>query len=284
MSTTLSDTLDGIAYKELKGSNIVHAALNRITATRVFRTAWGDRLAFGRKMVGEIVLASDGSTSVLQPKQHPEMPGLFAIEFTCEPYHDSSKIVAKTSGNEVDDPIEYDFAKVTVKYDASSGTFTGGGNTVTLITEEVNISSQVMTVPGSLFYWAGGTTPVPDANVGLIIGMVEDSVVFHRAATNKRSIVKSLVGKVNNAAFLDAPIGSMLFMGAQSRRSVTSDGVTFFELRYSFKTRLLPNASTQEDSWQKLFRQETGVWTKIVQQGDGTTPPYAYGDFSQLFT
>lgn len=286
MSTALAQTLDGIAYSELKGSNVVHAALNRITATRVFRTRWNDRLAFGRKMVGEITLGSDGSTSIIQPKQHPELSGLFAVEYTCEPFHDASKIVAKTSGAEVDDPIDYDFAKVTVKYDASSGSFTGtNGNTVTLITEEVNISAQTMTIPGEMFYYSPvGSPPQPvDQPVSILLGTVEDTVVFHRAATNKRAIVKSLVGTLNTATFADSPSGSVMFMGAQSRRSVTSDGVTFWELRYSFKTRVLSHVTTQVDTWQKIWKQGAG-WRTIVREYDNTLGPYPYGDFTLLFT
>ena len=285
MSTALTDILDGVNYKELKGSNVINVDLNRVTAQRVFRTAWADRLLFVRKMVGEITLGSDGSTVVNQPKQHPEMPGLFAIRATIEPYHDASLIVAKTTSPEVDDPIEYDFAKVTIGYDISSGQFSTGdpGNPVTLFTEEVRTSMQLLELPGEMFYWEGGTTPVENANASVLVATTEDAITFHRAATNKRSIVKSLAGTVNSATIFDSPRGSILFVGADSSRSITVDGIQFWVLKYTFKTRTLSNVSSQEDSWQKLFKQDSG-WTKIVRQHAPTKYPYDYGDFTTLFT
>ena len=286
MSTQLTDILDGVNYKELKGSNVIHGDINRITATRVFRTAWADRLKFVRKMVGEITLGSDGSTVINQPKQHPEMPGLFATGYVCEPYHDSSRIVAKTTSPEVDDPIDYDFAKVTIRYDVSSGQFSTGdpGNPVTLFTEEVRISAQMMQIPGQMFVYSGAAPPQPvEQNVGILVGTVEDSVVFHRAANNKRATVKALVGSLNNATFLDSPSGSVMFMGADSRRNITTDGIQFWELKYAFKTRVLSHVTTQEDSWQKIWKQGAG-WRTILREYDTTLGPYPYGDFNLLFT
>lgn len=288
MSTELTDILDGISYKELKGSNTIQATLTSIRATRVFRTRWADRLSFGRAMVGSITLGSDGSTSVTTPKQHPEVPGLFATGFDCEPFESLSRIVAKTTLPETDDPIDYDFARVTIRYEQNAGQFSTDpdeGGTVILRTEEVRVSAQVMQIPGSMFTWDSVTPaqPIENAFVGVNIGIVEDHVIFHRAATNKRATIKSLVGKVNNAAFLDAPRGSVLFLGAQSRRNVTTDGIQFWELQYTFQTRILPELASQADSWQMAYRQSSG-WRKLNRSYDTTLSVYSYGDFNDLFT
>ena len=285
MTTALSDTLDGIPYKELKGSNIISGGPGRLSAQRMFRTNWSDRLQFAIAMVGRITLGSDGSTVITYPKQHPDIHGLFASDYHCEPYHSESRIVAKTALPETDDAIDYDFAKVTIRYEAANGSFSGGGNSPTLITEEVNISAQMLSIPGEMFYYypLGGPPEPVELSVGILVGTVEDSIVFHKSSTNKRAIVKSLVGSVNNAVFADSPSGSVLFMGAQSHRSVTTDGIQFWELKYTFKTRVLSSVSSQQDSWQKIFKQNAG-WRAIVRQHDTTLFPYPYGDFTQLFS
>ena len=281
MSTELTDILDGIYYKELKGSNVVNGDIGRIQATRVFRTAWNDRLAFVLKMIGEITLASDGSTVIVPPKAHPEFPGLFATGFSCEPYATGSKNIPKSTLSEIDDPIEYDFARVTIRYDAGS---VRNDATLEIIsrTEEVKVSAQIITIPGELFYYQGTTTPVAHA-AGVIVGTVEDVVIFHRASTNKRATTKALSGKLNNATFLDSPSGSVMFMGADSHRNVNIYGSEFWELTYTFKTRILPGLSDQTDSWQKIMKQN-GKWATIVWQSDDTKGPYEYGDMNSLFT
>ena len=288
MTTTLTDDLDGIAYKELRGSNTIHYEPTSVSAVRVFRTAWNDRLTFIRRMVGEVILASDGSTVVVSPKQHPEMPGLYAMSADTEPFHTASRNIPKGTLATTDDPIEYDFAKVTIHYGTS--TFQAGtGDTETLITEEVNISAQALGLKGSEFYYgdANGVVitpnePVAEA-VGIMVGIVEDSIVFHKSSTNKRAIIKSLVGTINDAALVDSPRGSVLFIGAQSKRTIDINGAELWELKYVLKTRTLPGLSSQTNSWQKVWKQDAG-WRTVHRQYDTSKGIYEYGDFAQLFT
>lgn len=281
MTTLLTDDMDGIPYKELRGSNTIHYEPNSVSAVRVFRTNWNDRLTFVRKMVGEVSLGSDGSAVIIFAKQHPEMPGLYAQSADAEPFHSASRNIPKGVLATTDDPIEYDFAKVTIHYGVS--TFQAStGNTETLITEEVNISGQAIGLAGSEFYYADAVTPVKEA-VGVMIGITEDSITFHKASTNKRAIIKSLVGTVNSAAISDAPRGSVLFMGGQSKRTIDINGAELWELKYAFKTRTLPQESTQTDSWQKVWKQSSG-WNRVVRQANTGQSIYEYGDFTQLFT
>ncbi len=276
MSTELDQFIDGIACKELIGSGEGEFTFDSSRLTRIFRCAWDKRIDLTRKLLGEITVDPDGNSVQTPPKSHPEIDTLYCRRVQVSAFDAGSKTVATSASADLNvTGISYDFAKLTATYEPFVSEFLPGDQ---LITEEFDVSSEVIETDGGTFKWSNGDLVAHKHFV--LTGITEDVIVFHRSASSKRSVIKAMVGTVNSATFADSPRGSLLFLGGRGRRSVLTNGVEQWEIAYKFSHRSL-GSGLEIDSWQKLWK-PGGGWDTVSRSEPGGGGIYKYSNFNQL--
>lgn len=266
---------------ELHGSNTWEFTGDGVTCERIFRVSYANKLAFVEACLGSVTEDNDGNLVRIEPIVHPEADYLVAGNARIEPLDlTRSKFTASQSV----DAAEYDWARVTIIYGSADFNF-GPGATNPFITEQVNFSGEFTTDDRGKGEWKFGSTSGPRVTNKVVrfVGIVEDSIVLHRAPRLNRDTIKSQVGTVNNAAFFDTPKGSMLFRGGRARRVTDNNGTQTWQLEYQFSTRRTARDGTQdEDAWQKVWQTHpVSAWTVVVDANGNK--PYAESNFANLF-
>lgn len=102
-------------------------------------------------------------------------------------------------------------------------------------------------------------------------------LTFHRVPYNPYAVaplIRSLRGQTNNATFLGAAQGTVLFKGARTHRESFSGG------SYVLTVQLIFHEKNQD--WNKIFRPDTCKWDLLVAPGGGGVLPYTQGTLSNL--
>lgn len=234
--------------------------------------SWADSDAIPNEMMG--LSYRIGSATVRNsPHQHPLSPNLF-----CQ----SARVIGNGRPflNALGFPSYQDGFVVEAYYGASipQGLLVDPGNLnqidpSTLIlwcTQELDFDTEVVVFPSGRTQWLsdGKKALVP---VQQQISLTTMQLTFHRVPYLPTPTIRSLRGKTNNATFLNASAGKVLFRGARTTREATSDGTTTQRLTLVLVER--------ERDWNEELR-KPGVWDTIVD--DVGNYRYTQADFTPL--
>jgi hypothetical protein len=98
--------------------------------------------------------------------------------------------------------------------------------------------------------------------------------------------IRDLRGKVNSAPFLNFQAGTVLFLGAETKRDFQVLDPGMWRLAYRFKVRTVPSTagSNALRGWNHWYRRNASAgehWLEIADADDNR--PYASGSFDALF-
>jgi hypothetical protein len=186
-----------------------------------------------------------------------------------------------TTGGEFDGsayPSVYQNALATVDY--KTKTYEHNGSNI--LTRQISISGEFMTLPARALRWAGGGSDNlvtgEDLSAGKVLTSLEHSITAHRVPTPRYSAIRSLIGKVNSVAFEGAAIETLLFIGAELNQEVTAGGSMPWTVSMKFQERFI-NGNTALN-WNYFLRPNTGTWERLqLVNGD---PIYNSGAFSAM--
>ncbi|MGA2799517.1 MAG: hypothetical protein ABSE63_18190 [Thermoguttaceae bacterium] len=233
-----------IAYKELTGSPIEQYDANGMTATRLFICPWDDRDSFVQEILGE-----GYQSGISDPVAYPGAGGVAAIKVKVEPLADDLEI--QDLGDLAGGLNAYQgFAKVTVSYKKQTDTVAlnvvAGIASQSQLTYSTELTYDAVTLPGGDLYLPGNTqVAFPTAAQGTVCIPVTKHILTWSGVTSPPwSTIRSCKGTWNNAEFLGAPAGTLLFDGATAKGifpSISSlsecpDGCV---LEYTFRERPL---------------------------------------------
>ena len=121
---------------------------------------------------------------------------------------------------------------------------------------------------------------------GILIPQIEHNLVWYQVPDPPWTKIQEIIGKVNDAEFLGASAGTVLFNGAACNRAfnfVRTDAGNYWTIRYNFMQRTIhEGASTY--GWNYFFK-ETAIATKhwnYIKDASGNKP-YDDADFTDLF-
>jgi hypothetical protein len=281
MSTPI--TIGGVACYELwreghPESGRESIARDKISAVRVLRCAWTNRLVLSRALLGGSTVIA-GVITYAAPLGYPEIPVALAERI------DIAGIgVAGQAG--ADSQISYTDAELTVHYETPDFDVLDNpnGNGQLLLEESMDYSAEFVTIPTASLVWTSdGQKLPPDAVPGKIMGMGEYTIVAHRHPNPPFTTIDSLVGKVNNGVF--SPLGRrsfadghLLFLGSHDTRQFILDPlgnltVTAYTVTYKWAFR------TQR--WNTAFRPDTGQFEDF--QTPAGNQIYQGGNMSAVF-
>lgn len=257
-----------VTFDEIPGSPVYAGTASELRATRVGLIPWGSIDAYYL----ELFPAAIAGVPQL-PALCPGSSSLYAESVEFKPY--SGDTGATFVGGS---PSTYDQAEVTVQYK----TIPYSSESNQIVTRRISMSGEFLVLPNRGLQWSG-TPPVPvkgeDLNAGKIIATLEHQLTFHRVPVPNYADIRALIGKVNDGAFEGAAAGTLLFLGAEFRQEVTTDGSHPWEVDQRFMERRINGDSAL--GWNYFFRPDTGTWEQLeTVSGD---PIYDEGDFDSLF-
>lgn len=263
--------IDGIEYEELYGSGKLAISEAGLTGTRIFKVAWDSALPFSRALFADQWQAIGGSLLL----QAPRFPWILADGTTLQVSKVGISGIGKCLG---DSNIEYDFAKVEVEY-VPAPTDLDEGNDGTVDGTEEGIGTVSLDFSGEFLATAGNTWKFADTGyvvnepVGLLQCTTEATIDLEKLPALPRAGIRACIGKLNASSWQGAARGTVLFLGAASKKTVTNLGNVTHSLSLKFKEK--------SRDW-NLFLGKDGAWHTLVDSKTGNKHPYEYADFNLL--
>jgi hypothetical protein len=282
-----------VSFEELEGSPRLSVDESGITARRAFRVAWADWPAFCRELIGSYEVV--GGTFVFTPPlAFPAFSNLVVADIQIEPF----------------DPASPDGTGIATLA-ATPNAYTAGGARITAtyvtafdvdnqprpqlpqvpkgtyLTYRADLGAEYVATPGRIWRWDDAEQSVvpDDVNPGLLIPQGTFHLTWHRVALPPWDAIRELRGKVNDASFVGAPAGTVLFLGARVRRQFHFFALGgFWEVQYTFQENTKELASGAKVGWNYFYKElkvDDEHWVPIADE-DGN-PPYGPGDLTQLF-
>jgi len=285
-----------IAFEEFEGSPTWSLGTGGFRGRRLFVVADADAVALAKQLLGSYTRVG-GQITFTEGIPFPGFPQALVTSVSAEPLDgekiDGTATSLQNGTNRFPGGVLLSAEYQTHSNAQTEGSGEGWGGIIpgTLIDYGADVSSEVLTVPGSQWLWDSDDAPLKsDMNVGRMISIVNHTVRYQRHPDPPVTAIRDLAGKVN--AFnvilpnLDiAPQGNLLFLGARiSTQFEFGENATLYDLELVFAEK----TTTASNSWNKLFREDDG-WELIGAKIDGDPPtagdgPYDNGDFDDLFT
>ena len=281
-----------VSFEELAGSPTVRVTERETLAVRAFRVAWDDWPALARELVGSY--SRVGCAFLFQPPiEFPSLPNLVVSEIEVEPFAPDSPrgelVTSLASGtNRYPDGGARVTATYRAAYDARNA-LRGDMPTIpsgTYLTFAGELSAETQSTPGRIWHYAVTGSPIlaADTNPSVVIPTGSYRLSWHRVPAPPWDTIRSLRGKVNQATFLGAPAGTVLFLGATlTPRFPLAEAGQLWTIQYAFAERTVPLASGS-GGWNHVYKEQAvsgDHWIPIAD--DSGNPPYRAGDFGGLF-
>lgn len=281
-----------IDFEELAGSPRIQASQQGVVAVRSFRVAWQDWPALVRLLLGTGRVVGQ-ATRLVRPPAFPGLRNLMVTDVAVEAFDPESPdgqgdvtLVGRTNGYAGG-------ARLTVTYrtlfDENSQSRPGLPRVPegTYLVFAAELGAEYLTVPGRVWHWnAPGDPAVPDdVNPGLLVPTGAYRLVWLRVPRPPWSAIRSLRGKVNQAEFIGAAAGTVLFLGAKATREFQFfDEGGFWRLEYSFVEQTKALAGGGQAGWNHFYKEQAVGGEHWIAIADASgNPPYASGDFAALF-
>jgi hypothetical protein len=282
------------AFEELAGSPRIRVNEQGTTAVRTFRVAWADWQEFVRDLIGTFRVLGL-ATQFVPPIEFPGLPNLIVTDVQVEPFDPENPDGSSVIGlGFYTNTYNVAGARITATYRtifderSPSRSDLPGVPSGTFLTYSADLGSERTAVPGRAWTWSGSSERVADdINPGIHMPHGSFTLRWQRVPNPPWSQIRQLRGKVNTSKFLSAPPGTVMFQGARaSRRFQFVEDGGFWNLDYMFaeNTKTLSDGRTNV-GWNYFFKEAALAgenWVAIENQ-DGN-PPYASGNFLQLFT
>ncbi|MCE5301847.1 MAG: hypothetical protein LLF97_01910 [Planctomycetaceae bacterium] len=230
-----------IAFKELAGSPTEHYGPEGVRAQRRLVCAWDDRTALVEELLG------DGyEFGGCRRANYPGTAHIVAMRAQVEAFADD--VVPQTLSEVTEGLNTYrGFAKVTVDYELLASANREDLPTViegTFLTYRMRRGWETISLRGDDLQWENEpSAEVPAEAIGAIrIPIVEHRLSWRRVVRPPWTAIRAAAGAVNDAEFLGAAAGSLMFDGAAAehefiRISDTDDVEFAWRLEYIFRER-----------------------------------------------
>jgi hypothetical protein len=252
-----------VITEELEGSPKYSYSRKSGTAQRMFRLNGLNVQAFLSEVFPDPFLAGDGRYEALPAAVFPGQPWLVADKASVEPWDANSPV------GDGSFPALFDTVKVTITYkdrphnqnktnqkNSGPGGSQGstGGQQNTFVTHKVTIGGEYLLLPGASLQWATASDPTYDKTLypagpppaliqaqnnhaGITIPTIEHSLHWSYVLFPPWTAMRQAMGRVNSLSFAGAPNECLLFIGFDTSRKMTSQGLRLWELDYKFSEK-----------------------------------------------
>lgn len=296
----MGTTPRGVNFEEIMTPEFTYTR-DSITALRVFKIDWEDVDRF-------MIEAFPGGTVTNGGVVIPE-----SLKFPGKPYLliQDVKVTAfdpeNPTANDGNGVATADEARVEITY--STASYSEGGNGgpdnptgedgQIIFSHAIQVGGEYYQLPANSLSWTQPTNnefePPEDANqfenlqAAKLIPLIEHVITLYRVPELPIEIIVDKIGRVNLQydQLFYAPPETLLFMGCNASRKVTTDGAEAWEIEYRFSQRVvwqryrlfLPNGDPVQDGdgdpvydieavgWQDFINPATGRWQTLYLKG-----------------
>jgi len=288
-------------FKELAGSPDESWGPEGFRATRRIVVPWANRNAMALELVGSGYQFGSNNGA-----QYPGSEFVKAVRVNSAPW------VEKPDNQGAFDDIATDLqtypvdALLTVEYELVPtptlewpllGDGTPDVDDETFLEYSMDFGGEMMTVPKQKLQWLNDVNaPVPEeVKAAVRIPIIEHRVSWSRVSAPPWDAIRSLTGKVNDAAFIGLIAEQLLFDGCRANKKFISmdelESPEFgWKLEYIFRQKTIhclggDNVQQGGVGWNHNYRTLGGVpaWDKLLPGGDVNKTMYETGDFNRLF-
>lgn len=292
----MSTTPNGIEFQELGGSPTMEISTQGVSGQRIF---WvpnsNDLTPFLQEVIGQWILQGQNQQSnqsgqclFIEPMPYPGYPNLVPTDIRVEPKMPDSPEGTFQVGVTLNGPTnDYKSGwKVTVQYSTVYNTQPWNINqptipTGTYLTYSADLGGEMMELPGTKYYWCNSPGIIPvdengdplplkdkegeDIRVPQLIPTGNYTLTWERVLEPPWTTIRQTRGKINNAAFMGAPAGTVMFLGAQIERQYqfTVDA-GFWKVQYKFSERSITLNSGSEAGWNYFYAGKLENWSNTV--------------------
>lgn len=284
-----------VTFEELTGSPEVRIVDGRFHATRRFKVAWSDTIAFTVDLMGGYSAIGD-SFYYTAPAAFPGVPQAICREVDIRPFPEDwiDTGAGATLSDATNQPL---YAVVRAGYriaDHANHRQRRKGLPLvpegTYLSYAADIGMQTVSLPSRGFVWQDNGAPLPaNQHLGLQVPSEQFQLRWERVpvALVPWARVRQLSGTVNELDFLEHPAETVLFQGAKTTYEFqfSGDVLVTLEMRFSVKEQASVSDPELRFGWNHWFRPEPAAgenWVRVVT-GDGGVPPYRPADWSNLF-
>ncbi|HEY4759138.1 MAG TPA: hypothetical protein VIH42_01020 [Thermoguttaceae bacterium] len=208
-------------FKELSGSPREFYGPDGMKAQRRLLCAWNDRNALVQEILGDGYQFGGEN-----PVAYPDVSSVLAVQVQVEPLTDD---MIRQELTELDEGLNayQGFAKVTVNYETLMPTALSAlpdVSPLTFLTYRLELDYETVAYSGGNLYWPGNpqATFPTDAQGTLRIPVTHHRLTWHRVVNPPWTAIRQTSGSWNEAEFLGAPAGTLLFDGATAEREFLS--------------------------------------------------------------
>jgi hypothetical protein len=182
---------------------------------------------------------------------YPGNSALRAAQLHVEPYQgNKEKITAPAAANldiAVVNTVQYYLARIT--YETMEAT--QGDDPQLLLSHRWSTGGEFLTADAQGLEWSDSGLVDDDVKAGILVGTIEHHITWARVTSPPFSVIRSRMGCVNSAE-LNFKTGriypeTLLFLGAELRRDILTDGALAWEVGYHFSERSVPLGNVGED-------------------------------------
>ncbi len=246
------------------------------TARKGFLCDWADRYTVATGMLGlSSTTHIGGSITLLTPLQYPERTTMFARHIEIRGVGPPTQGVVQ---------LQWPKAVLSVEYACLPWSFPGidypGFNQIDpthpYIWAEQNFSfgSEFITVPGKAVKFAISGKPLQQ-DWGFSSPKLDMQITLKNVPyMPSTAVLAAMAAPVNSALYLGVAAGFLLFNGAETHVTRSSDGTYTQEVTYSFSYRPIA-------PWDYTFDGTTGIWDQVVAAVGGA-PVITRSDLSTI--
>lgn len=268
-----------MTFHELAGSPVEHYSSDGFTARRMFLVAWNDREALARDLLGDA--AGHGGRPAAT---YPGKASVVVASVRFEPFVPDhlERLAVDESGDSLA-CYGGSFARAVVEYrtvperDREDGPANPVGTHLAYRMEPVTDTQRLL--PGG-WTWQDNGQPAP-AGLEILraVPMTDHLLTWREVIAPPWAAIAALQGKINAAAFLGCPAGTLLFVGAEANKLYragldAAPSAFAWEIRYRLRERAIKHAG-QRWGWNAQWRDSPAGWAELAL--------YESADFGSLF-
>lgn len=257
-------SIDGIAYKDLKGSGDIRVSEGTASGTRLYLVDWDNSVEFCKKLVSTERYVS-GPYVWSTRYVHTWDVGGYTLGCT------EAKItgVGKIFGGE---SFKYPKARITAEYAEIDNSWDADTYDIEGVT--LDATAEFLALPkGTWKYLEGEEEVIIEESTGKLVCFTEHTRTLHRLKKDPMNTIRACIGKINADVWLGAARGTVLFLGGSTTKTWTSAGQTPFSLVMKFKEKPI--------NWNYVMGKD-GVWHLVHDTLTGEKRMYEYADFNAL--
>ncbi len=243
-----------------------------LTATRILKCAWGDRLDLSRQLLG-FAHESAGQIIFTEPHRYPHDTSIVALDISL------SGFGATTASGDAEISA-FLHAFLTVEYGPPLYELEGER---TLTSESFEGVAEFITIPNRKLYWDAGGAPREilgaDEAPGKLIKMINWVYTIHHIFSIDAGYWNE-VGKVNTLAIASPLFGitfepeTLLYNPPQLARETTTKGVKAWSMTLRF--------THKASGWNKSFKRGDAEPQPIFDEAGAVFRIYELGDITRL--